>query len=305
MTHRIAGTLRIIPRAGTSFVLAVYAQPFDYASLPFVVVADLLEKMMIPVPGILDQAADLGILALQDLGDVTLQAHVGTAPAADHTALYHEAVALITTIQARGREVASPALLPFTRAFDTHKLTWELEFFVSHFLEAYRGIALEPTARTVLSGEFDRLVRDLAAESRVLCHRDFHSRNLMLHGDRLVVIDFQDARLGPDTYDLVSLLRDSYADLTADTVEDLIDEFRTCSGATESRQAFRQRFDAMALQRNLKALGMFGYQTAVRRNPVYLQYIPRTLRYVRDTLCRHRQFARLQQALAVHLPELR
>ena len=63
------------------------------------------------------------------------------------------------------------------------------------------------------------LVAELAAEPRVLCHRDYHSRNLMLHDDRLYIIDFQDARMGPDTYDLVSLLRDSYVDLPEQTVE--------------------------------------------------------------------------------------
>ncbi len=69
-------------------------------------------------------------------------------------------------------------------------------------------------ARDELRQEFAAIVAELAAEPRVLCHRDYHSRNLMLHLDRLYIIDFQDARMGPDTYDLVSLLRDSYVDLT-------------------------------------------------------------------------------------------
>jgi aminoglycoside/choline kinase family phosphotransferase len=127
----------------------------------------------------------------------------------------------------------------------------------------------------------------------------------MLHGGRLYVIDFQDARMGPDTYDLVSLLRDSYVDLPEQTVSELIAYFLALKGQTESEAAFADRFDLMALQRNLKALGTFGYQTTARRNPVYIQYIPRTLRYVRDNLERHERFSKLRELLAAHVEEFR
>ena len=123
----------------------------------------------------------------------------------------------------------------------------------------------------------------------MLCHRDYHSRNLMLHDETLYVIDFQDARMGPDTYDLASLLRDSYVDLPDAAVDDLIDYFLALSRdpahrLTDDGATFRRRFDLMALQRNLKALGTFGYQTTTRGNPVYMQYMPRTLTYVKRTL---------------------
>ncbi|PYR53881.1 MAG: hypothetical protein DMF91_27700 [Acidobacteria bacterium] len=144
---------------------------------------------------------------------------------------------------------------------------------------------------------------ELAAEPRVLCHRDYHSRNLMLHQDSLYIIDFQDARMGPDTYDLVSLLRDSYVDIKDAAVDELIAYFLALKGVQDD-QEFRRRFDVMALQRNLKALGTFGYQTATRRNPVYIQYIPRTLRYARTNLEKYPRFARLRELLARHIEEL-
>jgi aminoglycoside/choline kinase family phosphotransferase len=149
------------------------------------------------------------------------------------------------------------------------------------------------------------MAQDLAAEPRVLCHRDYHSRNLMLHRGQLYIIDFQDARMGPDTYDLVSLLRDSYVDLPEQTVNELIAYFLALKGKAETEREFRERFDLMALQRNLKALGTFGYQTTARRNPVYIQYIPRTLKFVRDNLERHGRFSRLQDILAYHVDEFR
>jgi aminoglycoside/choline kinase family phosphotransferase len=140
----------------------------------------------------------------------------------------------------------------------------------------------------------------------VLCHRDYHSRNLMLHEGRLYIIDFQDARMGPDTYDLVSLLRDSYVDFTEPQVEALIAFFLAGSGGPAADPAeFRRRFDLMAVQRNLKALGTFGYQTLTRANTVYIQYMPRTLRYVRANLERYPRFARLRDLLSTHLDELR
>src|SRR6185503_7271464 len=146
---------------------------------------------------------------------------------------------------------------------------------------------IAPDTRAELRREFAALVDVLAGEPRVLCHRDYHSRNLMLHDGRLYLIDFQDARMGPDTYDLVSLLRDSYVDLPEQTVSELIAYFLALKGNRYGERAYCERFDLMALQRNLKALGTFGYQTTARRNPVYIQYIPRTLRHVRDNLERH------------------
>jgi hypothetical protein len=296
---------RVLAPDTPSIVLAMYSAAFDVRSLPFVNVASLLAKMPVPIPEVLGHADDLGVLALQDLGDVTLQAHLGAASPAEHAALYRQAVALIAALQRRGADLASPEYLPYGIAFDVEKLSWELDFFTKHFLEAYRGVTLSAEQREALRGEFAGLVHELASEPRVLCHRDYHSRNLMLHEAQLYIIDFQDARLGPDTYDLVSLLRDSYVDLPEQTVEDLIAYFLALKGQTGNEREFRRRFDLMALQRNLKALGTFGYQTTARRNPVYIQYIPRTLKYVRDNLAQQPRFARMRELLAAYVEEFR
>ena len=111
---------------------------------------------------------------------------------------------------------------------------------------------------------------------------------------------------------LASLLRDSYVEFTEPQVEELIAFFlalrgaRTDAGssASEARQ-FRSRFDLMTLQRNLKALGTFGFQTTARGNTVYIQYIPRTLNYVRTNLEKYPRLARIRDLLAAHVDELR
>jgi aminoglycoside/choline kinase family phosphotransferase len=299
---------RIIPADGPSIVLALHAGPIDFATLPFANVGRLMEQIPLPVPAILGHSDELGIIALQDLGDVTLQAHLGAASPSEHAALYRQAVALVEQLQRRGAELQSDAYLPYRIAFDVEKLTWELDFFARHFIEGYRGAALSPAERDALAAEWRSIVDELASEPRVLCHRDYHSRNLMLSDGSLHIIDFQDARLGPDTYDLVSLLRDSYVDIGDRDLDDLIAYFlalKTRDGAAmATEEEFRRRFDLMALQRNLKALGTFGYQTITRRNTVYIQYIPRTLRYARTNLEKYPRFARLRELLATHVEEL-
>ena len=299
---------RVLPRGGGSFVIALHASPFSFDALPFVNVAGLLGRMPVPIPAILGHAEDLGILELQDLGDVTLQAHLGSAPVSEHTALYREAIRLIAAIQRRGRELASSQFVPYGVAFDVAKLTWEMEFFLKHVVAGYRGAEITPADREALAAEFAAIVTELAGEERVLCHRDYHSRNLMWRDGRLFIIDFQDARMGPDTYDLVSLLRDSYVDIGEDALEDYIAYFLAFRGGTpspEERREFRRRFDLMALQRNLKALGTFGYQTAARRNPVYIQYMPRTLHYAGTNLAKYPRLAGLREVLGRYVEELR
>jgi N-acetylmuramate 1-kinase len=298
---------RVITPDALSYVIALHTGPIDFATLPFANVAELLRRVPLPVPQIFGHSDALGVVALQDLGDVTLQAHLGAASPAEHAALYREAVALIDRLQRRGADLESSRYIPYGIAFDIEKLTWELEFFVKHFVQAYRGALLGAAERSALAQEWASIVEELAGEHRVLCHRDYHSRNLMLHDGSLHIIDFQDARMGPDTYDLASLLRDSYVDITDRDLDDLVAYFLALKGQAQHRDAdaFRQRFDLMALQRNLKALGTFGYQTATRRNPVYIQYIPRTLRYARTNLEKYPRFARLRELLSAHVEELR
>ena len=285
---------RVLLKDAAPIVLALHAGPIDYASMPFVAIARLLADVPVPVPRILHHSDRLGVLGLEDLGDVTLQAHLGATTATEHAALYRQAVGFIALMQQRGESLRSDAYPPYRIAFDVEKLTWELEFFVKHYLLAYKGAAPAEAQRAALREEWSSIVEELAAEPRVLCHRDYHSRNLMLNKGSLYIIDFQDARMGPDTYDLASLLRDSYVDLNAQQVDGLIAYFLAHkSGDAPDEGEFRRRFDLMALQRNLKALGTFGYMTTSRNNTVYIQYIPRTLAYVKTNLAKYARFGRL------------
>ena len=270
---------RVLLPDAPSIVLSLYAGPFDLDTLSFVNVARLLEQMPVPIPTVIGHAGDLGVLALEDLGDVTLQAHLGAVSPAEHAARYRQAVALIATLQRRGAELESPAYLPYGIAFDVEKLTWEMDFFTKHFIEAYRGVVIAPAAREELRAGVRTAHRRAdrraprALPSRLPQPQPHAPSRPALH-HRL-----------PGCADGAGYLRPRLA--AARLLRRSAGAARsTSSSPTSSRSrgrrareaAFRQRFDAMALQRNLKALGTFGYQTTARRNPVYIQYIPRTLR---------------------------
>jgi aminoglycoside/choline kinase family phosphotransferase len=294
---------RAVPAEGDPFVLALHASPFDASTLPFLNVRELFAEMPVPVPGILAHAGDLGVLALEDLGDLTLQAHLETASPAEREARYLEAVRHVATIQGRGRELSSPRFVPYGIAFDREKLNWEMDFFVKHFLVAYCGAEFGPDGRERIGTALGELTGALASEPRVVCHRDYHSRNLMVKNGRMYIIDFQDARMGPDTYDLVSLLRDSYVDLPPTLVDVALSYYLDLTGRSGHDRTFRDRFEMMALQRNLKALGTFGFQATTKNNPVYVQYIPRTVQYVRAALQRDSRFSAIAAALSPYVEE--
>ena len=292
--------VRVAPHGAPSRVLVVHTSPIDPAELPLLQVAELFRRLPVPVPTVLGIDAALGIVVLEDLGDETLEALLASLPAAEHDAWYRGAIALIVAIQQGGHRLSdgqAPAAPPFRLAFDTTKLLWELDFFLEHFVAGYRRHAFAPAARRALDTEFRTLADEMAGEPRVLCHRDFHSRNLMAHQERLYVIDFQDARMGPDTYDLVSLLRDAYAPLGSSSVDRLIAHYRALAGVADGA-ALRRRFRRTTIQRALKALGTFGYQVTVRGNDRYRTAVPVTAAYVRDATGRDRRYRRLHDLLA-------
>ena len=295
--------VRIVPAGRPPAVLALHPEPFAPGSLPQIVVGSIFLRLGIPIPAVLDEAADLGILAVEDLGDETLQSWMAGGADRDPTPLYREAVDHLAALQTLGASLRSGGALPFTLAFDVPKLTWELDFFRSEFLGAHRRASLSPAETAALGGELSAIAEDLAAEPRVLCHRDYHCRNLMVRGGRLVVIDFQDARLGPGTYDLVSLLRDCYVDLPDGLTAALTKQFLDAVPAQRTGD-FRARFDLMSVQRHLKALGTFGHQVARLGRAHFAEPVPRTLAWLRRTLRAYPRFQRLRELLAPHLPEL-
>ena len=156
--------------------------------------------------------------------------------------------------------------------------------------------------------EFKIIAELLAGQPRVFVHRDYHSRNLMVDGERLGIIDFQDALMGPETYDIASLLRDAYIELDEAVIDRLItrylDGLAMHRQVWTNREAFRRLFDFTCIQRNLKAAGRFVYIDRVKGNPKFLADIPRVLNYVKRNLQRYPELDRLRKHLVPYVPEL-
>lgn len=293
--------LRLHPAAGGTLIAMVYEEPLDTSVHPQILVGRYLESIGFPVPHLLPSIPEAGILLYEDLGDLLLQRAIEGPHEHRKGRLYLEAVHLIVRLQRDGSRSLPSDNPASCSALDKGRFLFELDFFREHYLEGLRALTLDPSDSVVLDDFFESLADTASAQPWVLCHRDFHSRNLLLHEDRLRVIDFQDARLGPVAYDLASLLRDSYVVLDARLKEQLIDDFIEASvGQTEgykgiasleprSLAGFRRDFDVVSLQRNIKAIGTFAYQSSVRGKHDYLPAIPTTWSYVFET------FARLPQ----------
>lgn len=291
---------RVVLGTGERRILALLPEAFDPATLPFLEVTALFAEIPVRIPRVLEVGGREGILVLEDLGDDLLQDVVERVSSERKRALYEEAIDILARVQSRGDELDSDRYLPFRIAFDPGKFSWELGFFREHFLEVYRGCTLAPDDREALETAFASLSDELCTQDFVLCHRDYHARNLMVVSNELAVIDFQDARRGPRAYDLVSLLNDSYVGHTAEFVAAMVERFERAVGANVSKD-----YDVAALQRNLKALGTFGYQIETRGNPVYERYVSGTLGLVRTNLERNPRWDSLRRILARHCEEIR
>lgn len=287
-----------------SVILALYPQPWEPGPIPFLDVQHLLANWGLPVPAVLACDRERGVMLLSDLGDDSLQERLRTADARERETLYAQALHQLEHLQHAAAGWPERQAECYRLAFDVPKLRFELDFFVRHFLIGLRGSELDDGERNALDAGFELLCAEIASWPRVLCHRDFHSRNLILHQGTLHWIDFQDARLGPAVYDLASLLRDAYVTLDEDFIAARVEEFRRLARPSESRAEFVRRFEWACVQRNLKALGTFGYMTTVHGKRVYHGYVAPTLQHLRRNLGRHAAFDGLRHVLGRHLPEL-
>jgi hypothetical protein len=249
-----------------------------------------------------------GLLFFEDCGDVTLEQVVHKEPAEVYYPYYEQAIELLLKIQLAGIRYRDPDCPVFQRAFDTEKLCWELDFFLEHMLGDYLKLRLPPEDERGLKEHFLDLCRQLAAEPHYLTHRDYHSRNLMIKDGRIRLVDYQDARLGLCQYDLASLLRDSYVQLSESQVNSLLEYYirlkQEAEGAVIDRKRFRQIFDYTCIQRSLKAVGTFAYLACQRSKPEYLKFIPNTLKYVRQNLNKYPELNAFRQLLGKYLPEV-
>ncbi|HEX8161374.1 MAG TPA: phosphotransferase [Pyrinomonadaceae bacterium] len=258
-----------IPWRGATAVAAVYPEPFDPEVHPFIDVTRLFEAARLPVPAILDVDPAAGVITQEDLGDRQLRRVFESASEDEREAYVERAISLIADIQAATPLAYERNSIASRLAFDEAKLAWEMDYFVEHYFKSYRRERLSHGAEAELRAELNDIASELAARPRVLCHRDFHTSNLIVDSKkRLRVIDHQDARMGPASYDLVSLLLDrqttmpSLAEIRLRRLFFLEERKRRGLEAI-TPDDFSREFRLMTVQRCLKACGTFSYQTGV------------------------------------------
>jgi len=276
--------------------------------LPFINVQHYLDGLGIRVPEILLADEALGVILLEDLGDLTVERRLKTADAEERRGLYERAVDLLVKLQSKTAPGKPGDCIAYSRAFEFDLLRWELDHFVEYLLGADRNVTLKGTDKQVVDRAFDRLAGDIAAWQRGFVHRDFQSRNLMLKGDEMVLIDFQDCLLGPQVYDLVALLRDSYVQLDFNLIDRLIDRYlagcRSAGLERPEKADLLDRFHRMTLQRKLKDSGRFVFIDRVKKNPGFLPFIRHSLRYVSEAFDHLPDLAPCREVLARAVPEL-
>ena len=240
--------------------------------LPFLTVARHLSQSGVDVPKVLDVDPPKGLILLEDLGDVTLLRHLQDVCNDEiERHIYQRVIDSLVHLQlhASGRKGKKATLECFKLRFDSEKLMWEVGFTMEHFYKLHLKRDVPPRELKIINDGFKAICANLAAVPTVLAHRDFHSRNLMVipnknspeGAERFVMIDFQDARMGPPQYDLASLLKDSYYQLEETQIQRLIDYYiarwEAESGEKVDRREFEYLFDLMAVQRKFKDIGNF------------------------------------------------
>ena len=189
----------------------------------------------------------------------------------------------------------------FQIEFNTEKLLWEMNYGRKHFLEGLMNIEFSSKESSQMDSVFTQICTQLHQHPKYICHRDYHSRNLLIYNKKIQVIDFQDARLGPVQYDLVSLLYDSYVNLSSELIEEVLDYYHE-----QSQNLYQQRpsldefnyiFKLQIIQRCFKACGSFASFYNMRGDSRYLKYIPKAIGRVNDTLMDFQEYSAFQNIL--------
>lgn len=285
---------------GASVIVAVYSEPFDEnehaverlikaeaanpsARLTFandpcahIEVTNLLLGSGLPLPPVLAVSGADGVMLIKDVGDLRLQDWLEERTGSDVMEAYRNALTLAVQIQETTEQALETDSISSHLAFDEAKLRWELGFFFANYFNRYLHMRLDPATSNAVQADFKKLCSELAARPRVLTHRDFHARNLMMHEGEMFIIDYQDARMGPASYDVASLLSDPYTTLSDEVVSQLVEWFIAkkvgSSLPLPDVDEFRTELELMTIQRMLKAMGTYASQAAAN-NPAYVGYI--------------------------------
>jgi N-acetylmuramate 1-kinase len=263
------------------------APPAQEDCRPFVEIAARLAACGVNVPQILDSDLTQGFLLLSDLGR---RSYLDELNADNADVLYADAVKALLQIQTQ----ADAAGLP---VYDADRLRQELQLFTDWYLGRHLGLELHASELSDLEAIFDALISRATAQPQVFVHRDYMPRNLMVTRPNPGILDFQDAVLGPISYDVISLFKDAFISWPEPRVAGWIESYwqaaRGCDLSLPDLTEFRIDIDWMGLQRHLKVLGIFARIHYRDGKPHYLVDAPRFVNYVMIVVARYPQLTPL------------
>lgn len=257
---------------------------------PFIHITQLLRDAGVNAPEIIKQNKEQGFLLLSDLGNDIYLDHL-TDERAD--TLYSDAIASLVLMQKIENNLPQ---------YNAQRLRDEMNLFEPWYLNKHLDVHLNKTQKSELESAFDFLIKSATEQPQVFVHRDYHSRNLMLlDKNNPGVIDYQDAVIGPISYDLVSLLKDCYIEWPKNRIEKWVDDYLYESDREHNkkfnRNEFIRWFDLMGVQRHLKVLGIFSRLNHRDEKKQYLDDLPLTLKYVVDACQKYDELEPLSQLL--------
>jgi aminoglycoside/choline kinase family phosphotransferase len=269
---------RVEWKDGTA-IACVYPEPFVAAEQSYLDVSKLFASNGLPVAAVYDYDESLGIIVQEDLGDTILRDVLLESSNDKREKLIDEAIAIIAMIQLATRNAYETGSIASKLKFDVEKLLWELDFFQAHYFGTFMKRPLSDSDAAALQAEFKELAEELEARATVLCHRDFHAANIMVdQKGSLLIIDHQDARIGSAAYDLVSLVLDRITELPsaewlAQKRRLLIEERIKLGLERLDEPDFTYEFRLQTIQRCLKAVGTFSFQSANRGKTHFIPFI--------------------------------
>ncbi|WP_313473819.1 aminoglycoside phosphotransferase family protein [Stutzerimonas kunmingensis] len=284
-------------QGGERSLIVMDAPPPQEDCRPFVKVAQMLDQAGVHVPQILASDLERGFLLLTDLGR---QTYLDVINQSNAEQLFEDAVEALLKFQLH--PVAQP--MP---AYDEALLRRELQLFPEWYVQRHLGHSFSEAQQAAWERICRQLIDSALAQPRVLVHRDYMPRNLMISEPNPGVLDFQDAVLGPVSYDITSLFKDAFLSWPEAQVRAWLEGYwhkARAAGVSlpESLDEFLRASDLMGLQRHLKVIGIFARICHRDGKPRYLADVPRFFAYIEAVLARRPELAELQQLLA-ELPQ--
>lgn len=245
-----------------SLIAMVYREPEKEEIAEIIRLSGIYKENGINVPEVVENINDQ-ILIQEDLGNISIQRFFRGSLRSDREKILRKISCILKNIKNIPVSLTQGSL-------DLNRMRWEINFFFDHFIKnIYPSYKNVDALKNEIFGQLEKIEKKF-----VFTHRDFHSRNMYYFKDEIYLIDFQDSLRAPELYDLASFFFDSYLDLKE---RDLFLGFFRETGTPDKEQLYLTAF-----QRNLKALGTFGFQTYVKKNRKFEKYIKRTLKHIKN-----------------------